>query len=241
MVIKGTTPAQSLNNVAWKLLEQCLQATVTHSHHRHHTGTAVFHVHHHYADIQSDFNAMGKSFALQPLALQWGCAVSCAQRAMYAGVSAKTTALALVLAQTCRLRELHAAGNSIEAPPAHLAPFTSLTLLNLQHNHLQLAHLEVFAQLPVLQHLDVSHNSLNGPPPRVEGDMASHGGASCGSFDSLQVLNISSSRVKQLQAVQELLSRMRSLILLQMTHTPLADRCRSGKLHVQVGMMVLLS
>lgn len=43
----------------------------------------------------------------------------------------------------------------------------------------------------------------------------------------LQVLDLSSSRVQQLQHVQELLGCMPDLLELRLMHTPLATRCKA--------------
>lgn len=142
----------------------------------------------------------------------------------------------------CRLRELHAAGNSLAVLPAQLAPFGTLAKLNLQHNQLQLGAAAHLRQLPVLQHLDLSHNPLGGPAhcthaqdagvqSATQGEAvstASTGGAAAGGvFVRLQVLDLSSSRVQQLQHVQELLGCMPDLVELRLMHTPLAARCKA--------------
>lgn len=139
----------------------------------------------------------------------------------------------------CRLAELHAAGNNIASLPAQLAPYTSLTRLNLQHNQLQMAAVAAFGQLPVLQELDLGHNPLNGPAhctqPVAQDNPSLAPLSRPNVFPQLQVLDLCSSRVKQLQPVQEVLGYMEVLSVLKLVHTPLAERCRSGKVQEQVG------
>lgn len=139
----------------------------------------------------------------------------------------------------CRLAELHAAGNNIASLPAHLAPFTSLTRLNLQHNQLQMAAVAALGQLLVLQELDLGHNPLNGPAhciqPVAQDNPSVAPPNSQKAFQQLQVLDLCSSRVKQLQPVQELIGYMEVLSVLNLVHTPLVERCRSGKVQEQVG------
>lgn len=53
-------------------------------------------------------------------------------------------------------------------------------------------------------------------------------------FVQLQVLDLSSSKVKQVQPLQELLGCMQELAVLRLEHTPLAECCRAGKVQEQV-------
>jgi hypothetical protein len=139
-----------------------------------------------------------------------------------------------------------------------LAPFASLTHLNLQHNQLQLASVAPLSQLPSLQHLDLSHNPLGGPAhcQAAQGAANSMGAArqqgvgaesaqrhsaaelvgagAGGVFVQLQELDLSSSRIKQVQPLQELLACMPELAVLRLLNTPLAERCRAGKVEEQV-------
>lgn len=141
---------------------------------------------------------------------------------------------------SCRLCELHVAGNSMSVLPAQLAPFSSLMHLDLQHNQLQLCAVAPLAQLPVLQHLDLSHNPLQGPAQCTY--IAQTAGCAEGSagrleqmgFAQLQVLDLSSSRVKQLQPLQDLLACMQALNVLRLLNTPLAESCRAGRVSEQV-------
>lgn len=79
------------------------------------------------------------------------------------------------------------------------------------------------SQLPALQHLDLSHNPLGGCLTTCSG-----------TFAHLHVLDLSTSRVKQLQPVQVLVECMPQLQVLRLLHTPLAERCRIGKCQEQV-------
>lgn len=55
-----------------------------------------------------------------------------------------------------------------------------------------------------------------------------------GVFLQLQELDLSSSRIKQVQPLQELLGCMPELAVLRLLNTPLAERCRAGKVQEQV-------
>jgi Leucine-rich repeat (LRR) protein len=128
----------------------------------------------------------------------------------------------------------------MSALPAQLAPFSSLTLLNLQHNQLQLCAVAPLAALPALHHLDLSYNPLQGPAHCTYTAQAASctEGSATGQehrgFAQLQVLDLSSSRVKQLQPLQELLGCMQALTVLRLLNTPLAERCRAGRVPEQV-------
>lgn len=104
-------------------------------------------------------------------------------------------------------------------------------------------------QLPALQLLDLSNNPLQGSLDTLEQcsvqlqDAEEAGGGhhvSCTSFPELQVLDLSSSRVRQVQPLQELLDRMPRLEVLQLVHTPLAERCKAGKVDVQVRLVLVI-
>jgi hypothetical protein len=59
------------------------------------------------------------------------------------------------------------------------------------------------------------------------------GAGAGGVFVQLQELDLSSSRINQVQPLQELLACMPALAVLRLLNTPLAERCRAGKAQEQ--------
>jgi tubulin-specific chaperone E len=122
------------------------------------------------------------------------------------------------------LGELHLGFNRISSI-SNMKPFSSIKLLNLEHNLLQdWESIELFGTLDSLEHLNLADNQIrNVLPPKTK-------------FTSLKVLNINRNKLASWKDVHQL-NDFPALVEIRLTGNPICETISSGKSAILIGRL----